>query len=51
MDIRERMKLFHENPVVAWHEHASGGKYNELDLASVDRYVEVMDLYGFPLCL
>jgi len=47
MDIRERMKLFYDNPVVGWHEHASGGKYDALDLAAVDRYVDLMDLYGF----
>lgn len=50
MNIKEQMKLFHDNPVVAWHEHITGDSFSDalekLDVASVEKAIEVMDLYG-----
>lgn len=46
MGIQEKMKLFHDNPVVAWHEHVSGSDPHHVDLKQVDKAVEVMDLFG-----
>ena len=46
MGIQEKMKLFHDNPVVAWHEHINGSDFRQLDLSQVDAAIEVMDMYG-----
>ena len=46
MSIQEKMKLFHDNPVVAWHEHVSGEDLYHTNFAKVDGAVEVMDMYG-----
>ena len=46
MGIQEKMKLLHDNLVVAWHEHLSGSDPHHVDLAQVDKGVEVMDLFG-----
>ena len=47
MDIQSKMKLFHDNPVVSWHEHVCGlsdnGKFNA---AYTDNFIEVMDTLG-----
>lgn len=46
MDIRQKMKLFHDNPMVAWHEHVCGDDLYSLDVEIVDKSVAAMDLYG-----
>jgi len=46
MDIREKMKLLHDNPVVAWHEHVCGDDLYHLEEEMVDNCVEAMDTYG-----
>ena len=47
MNIQEQMKLFYENPVIAWHEHYSSLDSKEaMDPAYVDRCVKMMDDYG-----
>ena len=46
MNIREQMKIFYENPVIAWHEHAAALDGLRYDPGFVDRYVEAMDTYG-----
>jgi len=49
MNVREQMKLFHDNYVVAWHEHFTGdgfGWHEPFDAAMSDRGVAIMDLYG-----
>lgn len=49
MNVKEQMKLFHDNPVIAWHEHFANDGFafgDGLDVEFVDRAVEIMDLYG-----
>ena len=46
MDIREQMKLFHDNPVVAWHEHVTGDDLYHMEAKYIDDHVEAMDLFG-----
>ena len=46
MDIREQMKLFHDNPVVAWHEHVCDDELDSINEGFVDKCVEAMDLFG-----
>lgn len=49
MNVKEQMKLFHDNPVIAWHEHFTGDGWDwdkPFDPAMADRGVEIMDLYG-----
>lgn len=45
MDIREKLKLFHENPVISWHEHVCGINMT-FDPAYCDGCVETMDQLG-----
>ncbi|MBQ6902840.1 MAG: amidohydrolase [Oscillospiraceae bacterium] len=45
--IKEKLKLLHDNPVVAWHEHFwSTGDFRELDIKSADDSMRVFDLLG-----
>ena len=47
MEIREQMKLFHENPVVGWHEHISLYRgYEKLDMDNALGTLKVMDELG-----
>ena len=49
MNVKEQMKLFHDNPVIAWHEHFTGDGFSfdePFDVEMVDRCIEIMDLYG-----
>lgn len=47
MDIKEKLKLFHENPVTSWHEHACGLSYSgKLNEEYTDNFVDVMDTLG-----
>ncbi len=47
MDIQEKMKLFHENPVTSWHEHACSLSSNLIfNAAYTDKFVSVMDTLG-----
>ena len=44
--IKEKLKLLHDNPVVAWHEHFwSTGDFRELDIKSADDYVALISNY------
>ena len=51
MDIKEKLKLMYENPVISWHEHVwfkevDGRPTEELDMAHCDRQIEVADWLG-----
>ena len=46
MDIREKMKLLHDNPVVAWHEHICNDDLYHMDAEFIDKNIETMDLFG-----
>ena len=47
MDIQEKMKLFHENPVTSWHEHVCSLSSNfNFNAAYTDNFVSVMDTLG-----
>ena len=46
MDIREKMKLFYDNPVVAWHEHICNDDLYHMDTEFIDKNIEAMDLFG-----
>lgn len=52
MNIREKMQLFHQNPVVSWHEHVSGimkdrgAEGDRLDVEACDAQMEVVDFLG-----
>lgn len=43
MQIQEQLKIFHENPVISWHEHIFWGEFQP---EKVEKAVEVMALYG-----
>lgn len=49
MEIQEKMKLMYENPVHAWHEHVwlNSNEDPTLNVASLDKYMEVADKMGF----
>lgn len=45
--IKEKLKLLHDNPVVAWHEHFWGRKkFSELRTEAGDEMMRVFDLLG-----
>ena len=47
MNMNEQMKLFYENPVIAWHEHISLYKgYETFDMENALGTLEVMDKLG-----
>lgn len=49
MNIKEKMKLFYENPVIAWHEHmwiTGDYDFDKLDVKQADGIREVMDVLG-----
>ncbi len=46
MDIKETLSLFHENPVISWHEHVCGVGMYPLNEAFLEACVEVMDTLG-----
>lgn len=49
MQIREKMKLFQENPVHSWHEHVwfRSNEEQVLNERHLERQMEVFDLFGF----
>ncbi len=47
MNIKEKLKIMHDNPVVAWHEHFwSTGDFKTLNTAAADDMMRVFDLLG-----
>ncbi len=48
MNIKEKLSLMYENPVVAWHEHLWGnmGGYTELDIPFADKTVSELTRLG-----
>ena len=47
MNIKEKLKIMHDNPVVAWHEHFwSTGDFKTLNTAAADDMMRVFDLIG-----
>ncbi len=47
MNVKEKLKLMHENPVFAWHEHFwSTGDFTTLNTAKGDDMMRVFDLLG-----
>ncbi len=47
MDIREKLEIFMENPVVAWHEHFwSTGDFKTLRVESADETMRMFELVG-----
>jgi hypothetical protein len=49
MDIKEKMNLMYDNPVISWHEHVwfNSSRDWTLNVANADRKVEVMTMLGF----
>ncbi|MBQ3224864.1 MAG: amidohydrolase family protein [Oscillospiraceae bacterium] len=48
MDIREKMKLFYDNPVISWHEHVGAlpGQPDKLNTEDCDRQMKTVDMLG-----
>ncbi len=47
MNIREKLKLLQDNPVIAWHEHLwSAGDFKTLNTKSADELMRVFELLG-----
>jgi len=49
MELKEKMKLLYDNPVVAWHEHmfSKDGSYKELNTNAADAYMRIYESLGF----
>ncbi len=47
--IKEKLSLFHDNPVVDWHEHMWGADngVEKLNIPYADNFVETMEFLGF----